>query len=105
MFVNVAINDEIDGEAFILMSVDGIVSMVSSKGAQLKLAEKKRQLFIIYPVVMTDSTTVTKVGICSYIYTCNKSSEAHFVMSQKRYCFYLNTCRSSNEHIEKQAFL
>ena len=65
MFVNVAIEDEIDGEAFILFSVDDIVSMASSKGSQLKLIEKKRQLSIIYPMVTTDSATIKKV--CSYI--------------------------------------
>ena len=44
------IEDEIDGEAFMLMLVDDIVSMVKSKGAQLKLAEKKRQLSSFQPV-------------------------------------------------------
>ena len=82
ILVNVATKHEIEGEAFILLClfVDGIVSMVSSKGAQLKLAEKKRQLSIIYPVVMTNSTTVTKVGTCTYIYTCSSLSKAHFVI-------------------------
>ena len=39
--VNVTVEEEIDGEAFILMSADDIVSMVKSKGVQLKLAEKE----------------------------------------------------------------
>ena len=37
------------------MSVDDTVSVVTSKGAQLKLAEKKRQLSTIYPAVTTNS--------------------------------------------------
>lgn len=52
------IEDEIDGEAFMLMSVDDIVSMVKSKGAQLKLAEKKRQLASFQPAVTASSHTV-----------------------------------------------
>ena len=52
------IEDEIDGEAFMLMSVDDIVSMVKSKGAQLKLAEKKRQLSSFQPAVTASSHTV-----------------------------------------------
>ena len=51
------IEDEIDGEAFMLMS-DDIVSMVKSKGAQLKLAEKKRQLSSFQPAVTASSHTV-----------------------------------------------
>lgn len=53
------IEEEIDGEAFLLMSVDDIVSMVSSKGAQLKLAEKKRQLSTLQPAVATSSHVVS----------------------------------------------
>ena len=52
------IEDEIDGEAFMLMSVDDIVSMVKSKGAQLKLAEKKRQLASFQLAVTASSHTV-----------------------------------------------
>ena len=41
-----------------LMSVDDIVSMVKSKGAPLKLAEKKRQLASFQPAVTASSQTV-----------------------------------------------
>ena len=47
----VLVEEEIDGEAFVLMSAEDIVAMVKSRGAQLKLAEKKRQLSLIYPPV------------------------------------------------------
>ena len=44
-------HSEIDGEAFILMSVEDIVAMVKSRGAQLKLKEKKRHdSSLIHPV-------------------------------------------------------
>ena len=59
--LNVTVEEEIDGEAFILMSADDIVSMVKSKGAQLKLAEKKRQLSVIYPALATNSSFLPKV--------------------------------------------
>lgn len=42
-----------------LMSVDDIVSMVKSKGAQLKLAEKKRQLSSFQPAVTASSHVVS----------------------------------------------
>ena len=54
------IEEEIDGEAFLLMSVDDIVSLVSSKGAQLKLAEKKRQLSSSQPTAANDLNIVPK---------------------------------------------
>ena len=47
--LNLIVEEEIDREAFVLMSVDDIVAMVKSRGAQLKLKEKKRQLSLIYP--------------------------------------------------------
>ena len=48
------------------MSVDDIVSMVSSRGAQLKLAEKKRQLSAFSSVVANVPSSVQKVS--NYIY-------------------------------------
>ena len=42
------------------MSVDDIVSLVSSKGAQLKLAEKKRQLSSSQPTAANDLNIVPK---------------------------------------------
>lgn len=54
------IEEEIDGEAFLLRFVDDIVSLVSSKGAQLKLAEKKRQLSSSQPTAANDLNIVPK---------------------------------------------
>ena len=54
--------EEIDGEAFVLMSVKDIVSMVKSKGAQLKLIKKNRQLSIIYSTVTSNICTVLNVS-------------------------------------------
>ena len=59
--------EEIDGEAFMLMSVKDIVSMVSSKGAQLKLTEKKRQLSELYLAEANKPTNIQKVSNYSYI--------------------------------------
>lgn len=55
------IEEEIDGEAFVLMSADDIVSMVKSRGAQLKIAEKKRQLSLNYPALETKVSFLLKV--------------------------------------------
>ena len=56
------IEEEIDGEAFILMAVEDIVSMVRSKGAQLKMMEKKRQLSCMYPAVTSNSCATMSVS-------------------------------------------
>ena len=46
------------------MSVDDIVSLVSSKGAQLKLAEKRRQLSTLKPgLAMRESTPTVSVFV------------------------------------------
>ena len=56
------IEEEIDGESFVLMSVEDIVSMVKSKGAQLKMIEKKRQLSSMYPTVTNNSSAIMSVS-------------------------------------------
>ena len=56
------IEEEIDGESFVLMSVEDIVSMVKSKGAQLKMIEKKRQLSSMYPAVTNNSSAIMSVS-------------------------------------------
>ena len=44
------------------MSVEDIVSMVKSKGAQLKMIEKKRQLSIVYATVTSNFFTFENVS-------------------------------------------
>ena len=46
---NVIVEEEIDGEAFILFVNGGHCFNDSLKEAQLKVKEKKRQLSVIYP--------------------------------------------------------
>ena len=63
-----------------LMSVDDIVSMVKSKGAQLKLAEKKRQLSSFQPAV-TASSHVVSIAVVYYFIDTILENAMHCGMS------------------------
>ena len=80
------IEEEVDGEAFVLMSVDDIVSMVSTKGAQLKLAEKKRQLSSSQPAVTADSYIVSTSLPYNWLTVITESSGPSTQLHRKLPC-------------------
>ena len=61
--------EEFDGEAFCLVSVEDIVSKVSSKEAQLKLAKKKTELIAIQPATSTCLVAKVHYFCIIYVYT------------------------------------